>query len=126
MKLTIVIPALNEEEAIENTIIQCQAIVGEIIVKTKIAEVQIIVVSDGSTDNTVEITKRISGIELIIFEKNKGYGAAIKAGWELGQGDYLAFLDADGTCDPKYFIHISGAKVGNTPPATVGIFFLIL
>jgi len=103
MKLSIVIPALNEEEAIENTIERCQTAVLEIKTHTIITEVQIVVVSDGSTDKTVEIAKRFTGIELIIFEKNRGYGAAIKAGWELAQGDYLAFLDADGTCDPRYF-----------------------
>ena len=89
MRLTIVIPALNEEEAIEKTVIQCLSSVEGITSKTKIDEVQIIVVSDGSTDRTVEIAKSISHIELIIFERNRGYGAAIKAGWELGQGDYL-------------------------------------
>jgi glycosyltransferase involved in cell wall biosynthesis len=103
MKLSIVIPALNEEEAIGNTIERCQKAVFEIETHTIITEVQIVVVSDGSTDKTVEIAKRFTGIELIIFEKNRGYGAAIKAGWELAQGDYLAFLDADGTCDPRYF-----------------------
>ena len=69
MKLSIVIPALNEEEAIENTIERCQTAVAEIETHTIINEVQIVVVSDGSTDKTVEITKRFTGIELIVFEK---------------------------------------------------------
>lgn len=104
MKLSIVIPALNEEEAIAGTISQCQINAEKIVEQTTITEIEIIVVSDGSTDRTVEIAKRFSGIKLIVFEKNRGYGAAIKAGWELGKGDFLAFLDADGTCDPHYLI----------------------
>jgi len=104
MKLSIVIPALNEEEAISGTISQCQINAEKIVEQTTITEIEIIVVSDGSTDRTVEIAKRFSGIKLIVFEKNRGYGAAIKAGWELGKGDFLAFMDADGTCDPHYLI----------------------
>jgi len=120
MRLTIVIPALNEEEAIEKTVIQCLASVEGITSKTKIAEVQIIVVSDGSTDRTVEIAKSFSDIELIIFERNRGYGAAIKAGWELGQGDYLAFLDADGTCDPLYFIQMCQTMEAENADVVIG------
>ena len=89
MKLTIVIPALNEEEAIANTIDQCKAAAAEIILHSMITDVQIIVVSDGSTDRTVEITKHYSDIKLIVFEKNRGYGAAIKTGWKLGKGDFI-------------------------------------
>ena len=40
-------------------------------------------VSDGSTDNTVKYAQEYSDeIKIIVFEKNKGYGAAIKRGWE--------------------------------------------
>jgi hypothetical protein len=43
-------------------------------------------------------------IKLIEFEDNRGYGAAIKAGWAgMGDAELLAFLDADGTCDPLFF-----------------------
>jgi hypothetical protein len=44
---------------------------------------------------------------LIIFEKIRGYGAAIKEGGEESKGDLLAFLDADGTCDPRLIINLS-------------------
>ena len=69
MKLSIVIPALNEEEAIANTIFQCQDTVNKIIKQTAISEIEIIVVSDGSTDRTLEIAKRFEGIKLIAFEE---------------------------------------------------------
>jgi glycosyltransferase involved in cell wall biosynthesis len=52
----------------------------------------------------VKIAQRyLPSINLIIFEKNKGYGAAIKQGWLESKGELLAFLDADGTCDPLFF-----------------------
>ena len=60
-------------------------------------------VSDGSTDKTVEIARGYDGIRLIAFERNRGYGAAIKRGFEEVESDLVGFLDADGTCDPRFF-----------------------
>lgn len=101
--LTIVIPALNEEQAIGGTIERCLAARDEIREKSGIGHIGIVVVSDGSTDRTAEIASSCREVELIVFPENRGYGAAIKAGWERGGGDLLGFLDADGTCDPVYF-----------------------
>jgi glycosyltransferase involved in cell wall biosynthesis len=61
------------------------------------------VVSDGSTDRTVERASRFSEINLVVFPKNRGYGAAIKEAWARSDADVLGFLDADGTCDPAFF-----------------------
>ena len=52
----------------------------------------------------MEIAQRYADqIKLIVFEKNRGYGAAIKEGWRQSDADFLGFLDADGTCDPDFF-----------------------
>lgn len=104
MRLTISIPALNEEESIASIIDRCLRSIPHI-KASGVAEVQIVVVSDGSTDRTVEIAKsyETQGVALIVFANNQGYGAAIQAGWEHGGGDLLGFLDADGTCDPMFF-----------------------
>lgn len=102
-RLTIVIPALNEELAIGGTIERCLDAVDGIKRVADLDDVEIIVVSDGSTDRTAEIARGFPQIEVVEFEKNRGYGAAIKHGWSVGRGNLLAFLDADGTCDPRYF-----------------------
>lgn len=102
-RLCIVIPALNEEEAIGSTITRCQAARSKLIEDQVVDAVDIVVVSDGSTDRTPEIAKSHEGVQVIEFEHNRGYGAAIKAGWEASSADLLAFLDADGTCDPLFF-----------------------
>jgi len=101
--LTIVIPALNEEEAIGSTIRRCLDAREAIKRSAGLEHVEVIVVSDGSTDRTAVIAREFDEVEVIVFEKNRGYGAAIKEGFRRGSGSLVGFLDADGTCDPIYF-----------------------
>lgn len=108
MKLSVVIPALNEEQSIESIIKRTLDARQYIIDNSPVTDIEITVVSDGSTDGTVAIASRYTDrIRLIIFEKNRGYGAAIKEGWNQSTGDLLAFLDADGTCDPRFFADLA-------------------
>jgi len=119
--LSIVIPALNEEESIGSTIRRCLAAREHIKCKGQIADVEIIVVNDGSTDRTAAIAQQIADCEpslsVISFAENQGYGAALKAGFRKSRGELVSFLDADGTCDPRYFadlcsaLHTEGAAV---------------
>lgn len=106
--LTIVIPAYNEEKAIASIIERCLAERERIMAETPVREVEIVVVNDGSRDRTAEIARRYAeangGVRLISHEKNRGYGAALKRGFDEGRGTLVSFLDADGTCDPAYFI----------------------
>jgi len=104
VKLSIVIPAYNEEEAIAGIIRRCLAERENIFRETPVDDVEVIVVNDGSRDRTAEIAGQFPDITLISYEKNRGYGAAIKSGFEKATGTLVAFLDADGTCDPRYFI----------------------
>jgi glycosyltransferase involved in cell wall biosynthesis len=115
--LTIVVPALNEEAAIGATIERCLAARSRICEAADLDGVEIIVVSDGSTDRTVEIARSFSDVKVIVFPMNRGYGAAIKEGFARGNGEFVGFLDADGTCDPRFFATLcsnaksSGAEV---------------
>lgn len=104
MKLLIAIPALNEEGSIQQIIERCLDARQEIIETSPVTQIDITVVSDGSTDRTVELASRFSDrITLIVFPKNRGYGAAIKEAWARSNADLLGFLDADGTCEPRFF-----------------------
>ena len=118
--LTIVIPALNEEEAIGDTIERCLAAGDAIREAAGLEFVETIVVSDGSTDQTAEIARGYEGIGLVVFEKNRGYGAAIKEGWRRGSGDLVGFLDADGTCDPMYFAQMCRLMVEEPVDVVLG------
>lgn len=101
---TVVIPALNEEAAVGGTIERTLRAADTIRQKTPIQIVNVVVVSDGSTDRTVEIARGFADVRVLVFEQNRGYGAAIKAGWDAAPADLLGFLDADGTCDPEFFV----------------------
>ena len=99
--LSIVVPALNEEASI--------AVILERILKTKAAllreeqmsDVEILVVDDGSTDRTAEIVRAFPEVRLLQHETNRGYGAALKTGFQTSRGDYIAFLDADASYRPE-------------------------
>lgn len=118
--LTIVIPALNEENAIGSTISRCLEARGEIMRAAALSDVEIIVVSDGSTDRTIEIAQGFDEVKVIVFEVNRGYGAAIKEGWQQGRGTLLAFLDADGTCNPRYFAEMCRIAVNEDADVVLG------
>ena len=110
MKLLIAIPALNEEASIQQIIERCLQARQDIVDTSLVTQVEITVVSDGSTDRTVELAGRFGDrIKLIVFPKNRGYGAAIKEAWAHSNADLLGFLDADGTCEPKFFAQLVNA-----------------
>ena len=71
--------------------------------KIGVPGLELIVVDDGSKDRTPEIVRSIAGARLVQHPHNKGYGAALKTGFQAATGDLLAFLDADGTYPPEYF-----------------------
>jgi hypothetical protein len=107
--LSIVIPALNEEEAIGGTVERCLAARERIVAESPATGVEILVVNDGSTDRTEEIARGYPDVTVIGFDRNRGYGAAIKTGFSVARGEWVGFLDADGTCDPGFFANLCRA-----------------
>jgi len=101
-RFALVIPALNEEDVIGSTLERALAARRQVVASTPIDEMIVVFVNDGSTDRTEEIADRYSEVRRIRFEKNRGYGAAIKAGFAATDADVVGFMDADGTCDPPF------------------------
>jgi len=120
MKLSIIIPAFNEEQSIASIIERTLKARDSIIERTSIHEVEVIVVNDGSSDQTGKIANTYDEIQLISYEKNKGYGAAIIMGFDLANGDYVAFLDADGTCNPEFFTELINNLEHNNADISIG------
>lgn len=108
--LSVVIPAYNEEDGITD-ISQRVLAVKESLVAIGIANLELIVVDDGSSDNTAEIAENIEGVRLIRHTQNRGYGAALKTGFASAGGDFIGFLDADGTYPPEYFPQLCTAAL---------------
>lgn len=95
MKLSIIIPAYNEESTIEELISQVKKADTKDVIK------EIIVVDDGSKDSTREILTRISDIKVIFHKKNGGKGRAIRTGIKHATGDIIIIQDADLEYDPN-------------------------
>jgi glycosyltransferase involved in cell wall biosynthesis len=119
-KLSIIIPAYNEEEAIAAIIKRCLKEREAIVRETPVEDVEIIVVNDGSHDKTAEIARQFKEIFLISYPQNRGYGAAIKTGFENATGTMVSFLDADGTCDPNYFIEMCNTLIAEDADIVIG------
>lgn len=100
LTLSVVIPALNEEDGIEDIVRRIQS-AGSGLEREGVGQLEIIVVDDGSDDRTAAIVESLAGVRLLRHPTNLGYGAAIKSGFAQAQGDLLAFMDADGTYPPE-------------------------
>ena len=121
LKLLIAIPALNEQDSIEAIIRQSIEARDYICRLSPITEVSIVVVSDGSTDATAQIAGRYAAsIGLIVFPRNRGYGAAIKEAWRGSDAEVLGFLDADGTCDPRFFAPLCARLIAESADVALG------
>lgn len=95
--VSIVIPAYNEEGAIAEDL---AALKEEL--KASGLDFEIVVVNDGSKDNTAAEAAKVDGIQLINHEVNRGYGAALKTGIRHARADIVVITDADGTYPPRY------------------------
>jgi hypothetical protein len=117
--LSVVIPALNEEDGIADIIQRVQA-VAPALREVGVAALELIVVDDGSRDRTREIVASFPDVRLVCHPVNRGYGAAIKTGFQQARGDLLAFLDADGTYPPESFATLCSAALRQDADVVVG------
>jgi len=94
--ISIVIPAYNEGKGIANTLSELKAMLSE-----NDIDAEIIIVDDGSSDNTAEIALR-SGARVLRHFSNRGYGASLKTGIPAASNRIVAMTDADGTYPFRY------------------------
>lgn len=104
MKLSIIIPAYNEEGNIE-------LIYRGIVDVLKNINFEIIFVNDGSKDKTFDMIKKVykddpNHVKAINFSRNFGKDAAIYAGISHAQGEYTTIIDADMEQNPKYLLEM--------------------
>lgn len=116
--LSVVIPAFNEESGIEQVMDRVLA-VRPALARMNI-ELEFIIVDDGSRDRTAALVSKYPDVRLIQHLKNRGYGAAIKTGFRHATGEYLAFLDADGTYPPENLPDLCRAAIHDKADVVVG------
>lgn len=92
--VSVVIPAFNERGAIEATIADVRSALAK--AKASFPQSEILVVDDGSSDDTAELAEA-AGARVIRQPQNRGYGAALKAGFAAARHDTVVITDADGT-----------------------------
>ena len=88
--LSIVVPAYNEATGLGEVLHHlCELEIEN--------DVEIIVIDDGSDDQTGEIARQFSAVKLIRHPQNRGYGASLKTGIRHAKGELICITDADGT-----------------------------
>ena len=95
-KMSVIVPAYNVQQYISRCI--------ESIATQTLKEIEIIIVNDASTDNTLEIIKKIKDERIIIIdkEKNEGLSAARNSGIRIAKGEYILHIDGDDWIEQNY------------------------
>jgi glycosyltransferase involved in cell wall biosynthesis len=109
MKISVVIPALNEEQAIGGVV---QAVPRELVH-------EVIVADNGSTDQTV--ARAVAAGARVVHEHRRGYGSACLAGARAVQeSEIIVFLDGDHSDDPRHLPEVAGPVIQDRADLVVG------
>lgn len=98
MNISVFFPTYNEEKNIASTVKKAIKVIPKYADKW-----EIIIVNDGSNDNTLKISnalaKKHKNVRVVNHKKNRGYGAAFKSGFYSAKYEWITFTDADGQFD---------------------------
>ena len=119
--VSVVIPAYNEQD----NVAKCLTSVSSVIKKLKL-DAEVIVVDDGSTDQTGEIArkfiKKIPNLKIVTNHPNRGYGAAFKSGFYNASLPWIAFIDADGQFDFSEISHFLETQKNTDADLVIGYY----
>lgn len=97
-RVSVIVPVYNAENYIERCLYY--------LISQTIKDIEIIIVNDGSTDNTITIVEKIAkkdGRIKILEQENKLQGSARNKGLSIAKGEYIGFCDADDYIDYEYY-----------------------
>jgi glycosyltransferase involved in cell wall biosynthesis len=98
MRLSVVVPCFNEEGNIGRVVTQAAEVGRQLAF-----ELEIVVVDDGSTDDTARVLAALRGVvpelKIVTHPRNRGYGAAVRSGLDRAVMDYVFLTDGDGQFD---------------------------
>ncbi len=96
IKVSVVLSVYNEAKTIEKAM--------RSVLQQSFRNIELIVVDDASTDNTLEVVRTIAAVDgrvkIIRHEENLGLSATRRSGWEMAIGDYVQFMDGSDTLNP--------------------------
>jgi glycosyltransferase involved in cell wall biosynthesis len=96
---SVIIPAFNEAQGIRPTL-------EALLATQELQDVEIVVVDDGSTDDTAAVVAQLPRVKLVRHPENQGYGAAIGSGLAVASGRIVAWFDADGQHRPEDLVKV--------------------
>lgn len=102
MKLSVVIPTYNEERTIAEVVQAVRAVDLSAVLGVD-AQMEIVIVDDGSTDGSRDVLSTYSAspdVRVILHDRNRGKGAALRTGFGAVTGDIVIIQDADCEYDP--------------------------
>src|SRR4051812_4367098 len=98
MDLSLILPAYNEADGIAVAVAEADDALRQFA-----DDYEILVVDDGSRDGTAAVVEEVARqrphVRLLRHPRNRGYGAALRTGFEGANGERVAFTDADGQFD---------------------------
>lgn len=110
VRLSVVVPAFREADRIGRTV---EAIRAELSALHTAGELEVVVVDDGSDDDTAEVAERAGADQVLRCTPNRGKGAAVRAGVLAAQGRCVAFTDADLSYAPSQLLRLlEGVEAG--------------
>lgn len=108
IKISVIIPVFNGEEYIENCVQSLQ--------NQTLSEFEVILINDGSKDNTADICNKLSKEDSrikVIHQENSGVSIARNKGIQNANGEYLCFIDCDDYIDRDYLELLYNACINN-------------
>lgn len=123
-RLTFFFPAYNEEENVAETIRRALDEVGPLVG----GSIEVLVIDDGSTDRTRQLALEAAATEprvTVFSQPNRGYGGALRAGFQQARGELIGFSDADLQFDLREFSRLlerldGGSGGGGPVDAVIG------
>ena len=104
--LSIIIPAFNVERFIESTL--------KMLIAQNLEKCEVIVIDDGSKDNTLQIAEKIASEDKrikVIHQENSGQGQARNKGMDIANGKYIGFVDSDDWIDLNMYEELYNSAI---------------
>lgn len=123
-RLTFFFPAYNEEENVEETTRRALEQIGPLVD----GRIEVLIVDDGSTDRTPELADRLAAKHdrvRVHHQRNRGYGGALRAGFEHGRGELIGFSDGDLQFDLAEFSRLLDRLADHSRPVDAVIGYRI-